>query len=56
MNIGKFTLTYGTLREKILEIQESLNGFKLKNHEIMNGLLILEEVFMLFRRGYRLFY
>ena len=40
----KFTLTYSSFREKSAEIEKYLRGLKLKENEIMGGLLILEEV------------
>lgn len=47
----KFTLTYGNFREKSAEIEKYLRRLKLKENEIMGGLLILEEVFMRLRNG-----
>ena len=47
----RFTLTYGNFREKSAEIEKHLRGLKLKENEIMGGLLILEEVFMRLRNG-----
>ncbi len=47
----KFTLTYDSFRDKSAEIEKYLRGLKLKENEIMGGLLILEEVFMRLRNG-----
>ncbi len=44
-------MTYDTFREKSAEIEKYLRGLKLKENEIMGGLLILEEVFMRLRNG-----
>ncbi len=51
MRSGKFILTYATFKEKRAEIEKSLQALKLKDYEIRNSELILEEVFMRLRRG-----
>lgn len=52
----KFILTYDSFKEKSVEIEKYLQRLKLKEHEIMSGLLLLEEVFMRLRNGDENFY